>query len=245
MISNLPFFIIIVFGWTTLATMMFLLYSIKNAQSSQTQRMYHPVFVGISLWLTLQGVLSIKNIYNSNLDAFPPKIMLLGILPAMLAIITLFATTRGRQFIDSLSIQHLGYLHVVRVPVELVLYWLFLHKAIPEVMTFEGRNFDILAGITAPFIAYFGLTKGKLGPKVILLWNVIGLGLLLNIVVHAILAAPSPIQQIAFEQPNIAILNFPFVWLPTFVVPVVLFSHLVSLRVYLDLSFRRKTALLR
>jgi len=44
------------------------------------------------------------------------------------------------------------------------------------------------------------------------------------------LSAPSPIQKIAFEQPNIAILYFPFCWLPTFIVPIVLFSHLVAVR---------------
>jgi hypothetical protein len=97
-------------------------------------------------------------------------------------------------------------------------------------MTFEGRNFDIIAGISAPIIAYFGLTKTKLNKKTILLWNFICLGLLANIVVNALFSAPSPIQKFAFDQPNIAILNFPFSWLPTFIVPIVLFGHLISIR---------------
>ncbi|SFH45031.1 hypothetical protein [Pedobacter insulae] len=156
--------------------------------------------------------------------------MLLGILPTILTIIILFVTQKGRQFIDSLPLKNLTYLNVVRIPVEIVLFWLFLNKAVPELMTFEGRNFDIIAGITAPFIAYFGLTKNKLSRQVILVWNFICLGLLLSIVVNAIFSAPSPIQKFAFEQPNIAILNFPFSWLPTFIVPIVLFGHLTSIR---------------
>lgn len=47
---------------------------------------------------------------------------------------------------------------------------------------------------------------------------------------NALFSTPSPIQQFAFEQPNIAILNFPFSWLPTFIVPLVLFGHLASIR---------------
>lgn len=156
--------------------------------------------------------------------------MLLGILPMILTIIFLFATLKGRQFMDSLPIKNLTYLNIVRIPVEIVLFWLFLYKAIPELMTFEGRNFDILAGLTAPFIAYFGLTKHKISRKAILIWNFLCLGLLINIVVNALFSAPSPIQKFAFEQPNIAILNFPFSWLPTFIVPVVLFGHLTSMR---------------
>jgi hypothetical protein len=118
----------------------------------------------------------------------------------------------------------------VRIPVEIILFWLFINRAVPELMTFEGRNFDILEGITAPFIAYFWLTKRKGNRNLVLIWNLICLSLLINIVVNALLSAPSPIQKFAFDQPNIAILYFPFSWLPTFIVPLVLFGHLVSIR---------------
>jgi hypothetical protein len=36
-------------------------------------------------------------------------------------------------------------------------------------------------------------------------------------------------QQIAFDQPNIGVMYFPFVWLPACIVPLVLLSHLASL----------------
>lgn len=93
-------------------------------------------------------------------------------------------------------------------------------------MTFEGRNFDILSGLTAPIIFYFGFVTKQLDRKVILIWNFICLALLINIVVVAILSAPFPFQQFAFDQPNIAVLYFPFNWLPSCVVPLVLLSHL-------------------
>ena len=97
-------------------------------------------------------------------------------------------------------------------------------------MTFEGRNFDIIAGIMAPFIAYFGFTKIKIKRSTILVWNFLSLALLLNIVVNGILSTPLPFQKFAFEQPNVAMLYFPFSWIPTFIVPVVLFGHLSSIR---------------
>jgi hypothetical protein len=59
---------------------------------------------------------------------------------------------------------------------------------------------------------------------------VICLGLLINIVSNAILSAPFPFQQFAFDQPNIAVLYFPFIWLPCCVVPLVLLSHLAAIR---------------
>lgn len=230
MIENLPLYISVTFGLTTILTLLLFIWAIRNSGSEGTRKKGIPIFIGSVIWLIIQTVLATNNIYKSDINSFPPKIMLLGILPPIMLVISLFVTSKGRNFIDSLPLKNLTYLNVVRIPVEIVLFWLFLNKAIPELMTFEGRNFDIVAGITAPVIAYFGLAQKKLNRKVILVWNFICLGLLLNIVVNALFSAPSPIQKFAFDQPNIAILNFPFTWLPTFIVPIVLFGHLVSIR---------------
>ena len=97
-------------------------------------------------------------------------------------------------------------------------------------MTFEGRNPDIFSGLTAPFIYYFGYVKQKLSRSILLFWNFLCLGLLANIVLNAIFAFPGPIQKYAFDQPNIAVMYFPFIWLPCCIVPLVLFSHLVTIR---------------
>lgn len=188
------------------------------------------IFAGLTTWLIIQALLTLAGIYSTNTNSLPPKIVLFGILPAVVTIAILFSTSRGKQFIDSLPLKHLTYLNVVRIPVELLLFWLYLNKAVPQLMTFEGCNFDILAGVTAPLVAYFGFTKQKISRTFLLIWNLVCLGLLLNIVTIAFLSTPSLLQQFAFDQPNLAISRFPFSWLPTFIVPVVLFGHLVSIR---------------
>jgi hypothetical protein len=107
---------------------------------------------------------------------------------------------------------------------------LFVNQGVPEIMTFEGRNFDILAGLTAPLITYFGFVKRSISTRIILVWNLVCLALLLNIAITGFLSAPSPLQKLAFEQPNIAVLYFPFSWLVSFIVPVVLLGHLTAIR---------------
>ncbi|MFD2247770.1 hypothetical protein [Pontibacter ruber] len=230
MIDNLPTYISLTFALTTVATLSLFLWTIRSSASEITRRRTTLFLIIFTLWLVIQAILTLNNIYNSDPNSFPLKILLSGVFPAILTIIYAFATQNGRQFIDSLPLKNLTYLHVVRIPVEVVLYWLFLNKTIPELMTFEGRNFDILAGISAPFVAYFGFTRTKLSRRSILIWNFICLGLLINIVVNAILSTPTPIQKFAFDQPNVAILHFPFSWLPAFIVPIVLFGHLASIR---------------
>jgi hypothetical protein len=241
MIANLPTYISLTFGITTVSTLLLFIWAIKNSNSEKTRKKSVFIFICLTIWLTIQAVLTLKNIYNSDINSFPPKIMLIGILPIILTIIVLFVTSKGRQFIDSLPLKNLTYLNIVRIPVEIVLFWLFLNKAIPELMTFEGRNFDIFAGISAPIIGYFGLTKTKLNRQTILIWNFICLGILVNIVVNALFSAPSLIQKFAFDQPNIAILNFPFSWLPTFIVPIILFGHLASIRQLIKFKTEIKT----
>src|SRR5688500_6996599 len=91
-------------------------------------------------------------------DTVPQRFVFLAP-PPVLLIISLFFLDKGKRFLDSLDLKFLTLLHIVRIPVELVLYWLFLQKGVPELITFEGRNFDILSGLTAPLIYYFGFVK--------------------------------------------------------------------------------------
>jgi len=219
MIPNLPVYINALFIATTLLTILLFYKASKNSIIT---------IVLLFTWIILQAVLGLSGFYSIT-NTFPPRFAIMA-LPALLFIIILFSTARGRAYLDSLDAKALTILHVIRIPVELCLYWLSLHEFIPQLMTFEGRNFDIIAGFTAPIIFYWGYVKKRLNKTVLLLWNFICLGLLLNIVINAVLSAPSSFQQFAFEQPNTAILYFPFVWLPCCVVPLVLLAHLVCIR---------------
>ncbi len=217
--ENLPVYMYILFVATT-GLALFLFY-----KATRHSRFFLVVIIA---WLVLQSILGLSGFYTVT-TGFPPRFMLLLLLP-LLCISLLFATKKGRRFIDALDIRTLTLLHVIRVPVELTVLGLFLHKALPQLMTFEGRNFDILSGITAPLVYYFALAGKHPNKKILLTWNFACLALLINIVVNAILAAPSTFQKFAFEQPNIAIMYFPFVWLPCCIVPLVLLAHLASIR---------------
>lgn len=217
--NNLPSYISLVFIGTTFLTIWLFLRVTNYSKNT--------LFILFS-WTILQSIIALSGFYLDT-KAVPPRFLLL-IAPIVLLLIFLFNTVKGKAFIDNLNIEKLTLLHSIRIPVEIVLFWLFLQKTIPQLMTFEGRNFDILAGITAPIVYYLVFMKQNMSRKMLLYWNFICLALLLNIVINAILSAPVPFQQFAFEQPNIAILYFPFSLLPSVVVPLVLFAHLAAIR---------------
>ena len=230
MIENLPNYISVIFIITTLLTLAIFYWTVKKSTDIKIRDNSMKITLFVLFWLVVQSILSFKNVYNENTNSIPPKIFLFGVLPNIIAIIWLFISKTGKRFIDNLPIEKLTFLNLVRIPVELVLLWLFLNALIPQIMTFEGWNFDIIMGITTPIIIYYGFIKEKINRKFILIWNIIGFILLLFIFVIALLSAPFPLQKLAFDQPNIGLLYFPFSWLPTFIVPIVIFGHLVSIR---------------
>ncbi len=226
MLPQIPTYVAIAFIVTTLLTLWLVRRVVANAQFSA--RVVNRMMVALIVWLGLHMIIALSGFYFRTISQVPPPFALV-IIPTFLVILYLFGSRQGRKFMDQLPFIDLVWLSVVRIPVEIVLYWLFVHGTIPELMTFSGRNFDILAGLTAPLVA-MAMHRNMIGRRVLLIWNFMSLALLIFIIVNALLSAPSALQQFGFDQPNIGLLHFPFVWLAAFVAPAVLISHLVMIR---------------
>ncbi len=179
------------------------------------------------VWLGIQALIGLSGFYAQT-NSMPPGLFF-ALAPVLLFIVVLTITKWGKRFLNSMHTGNLILLSIVRIPVEFVLLWLYKAGKVPETMTFEGNNLDILSGITA-IVIWVLYRSNKLSATVLRVWNILCLGLLTNIVTIAVLSAPSPFQQFGLQQPNIAVLHFPFVWLPTYIVPVVLLTHVAMLR---------------
>lgn len=225
MIENLPVYITWLFALTTIATVIFYLYAVWE---TGRQKVFLLTTAGVLiLMLGLQAALAYNGFYL--VKTMPPR-FLFGPVPTIVVLLILFYVFT-RKGVSVRSLQILTLLSVIRVPVEIVLLWLHREGQIPQLMTFEGINFDILSGLTAPIVAWLAFRGGAAVNRPLLIaWNLLALGLLLIIVISAILSLESPFQQLAFDQPNRAVLYFPFIWLPAIVVPIVSVSHIVSLR---------------
>ncbi|WP_300021982.1 hypothetical protein [uncultured Maribacter sp.] len=179
------------------------------------------VFI-IFFWQLIIGFLSFTEVFKNTPLLFPLAIV--GTI-----IITVFCVSKLAT--EKLNTDYLLGIHMIRIPVELCLYQLFLDAQIPKIMTFSGYNFDILIGISAlALVLYRFLKKKDISKRYFKTWNIIGILFLSSIVIIAILSAPLPIQQFAFEQPNIALLEFPYSMLPTCIVPIVFISHIMLLK---------------
>jgi hypothetical protein len=158
-----------------------------------------------------------------------------------LLIISVFAIPAFRTILSFLDYKYLLLIHVLRIPVEFVLWKLSQENVIPISMTFKGTNFDLFSGISAIAIYYWVYVRKQESKTLLLAWNIAGIILLLNAFTAGILSIPSTIQKINFEHPNLAVLYFPFVWLPSFILPAILFAHLAYIR---NLMLERSSSLL-
>jgi len=109
-----------------------------------------------------------------------------------------------------------------------VLHRLALEGVAPVEMSWAGRNLDVVSGVTGLLLGLALLRGARIPPGVVLGWNILGLGLLANIIAVAVLATP------AFHRfpgpPNLLPSTFPWVWLPSFLVQAALGSHLLVFR---------------
>lgn len=219
MIKDLPTYIHLLFGITVIGTIIWFYIATKSK-----------TFLVISIvWTILQTILGLNGVYQDT-ETIPPRIMLFGVFPTLILIIITFLTNKGKTFIDNINLKTLTYFHSIRIPVEIVLALLFHQGLLSVYMTFEGTNFDLFSGLTAALVAYMAFRTVTTNNKLLIWWNLLCLFLLLNVVITAVFAVPSPFQKISLDQPNVAILYFPFNLLPTVIVPMVLFGHLVAIR---------------
>ena len=222
MIEGIPFLIPATMIATALCTALVFLLAVERSGASRRKvAIIGAVSAGL---LVVHGALAAGGFYL-ELQALPPRFIVAAPPAILILLILVFSLVPLRQR----ALRTLTLLHTVRIPVELVLWGLFLHGQVPKLMTFEGINPDILSGLTAPLIAWLGFREGRPRRALLAVWNLAALALLFNIVWHAVLSVPTPLQRYGFDQPNVGVLYFPFIWLPAFIVPAVLTAHVWSL----------------
>lgn len=194
---------------------------------SARRRLVASVTISLGLWLGGVALLSWSGalaVWTSS----PPRVFLVP-LTAFAVLLVLSRTSGFRALLTAVPPSWPIALGSFRVGVELILWALFLNGLVPEQMTFAGRNFDVLVGLSAPWVA-FAVGSRRIGPGWILLWNVFGLTMLANVVGTALTSVPGPLRLPWPGAPLTEIARWPMVWIPGFLVPLAVFLHVVSIR---------------
>lgn len=185
----------------------------------------------LALMIAVQSILAAKGFFAETIKNVPPPA---GMAIALIMAVTLYLALAYPPFksITATDTINLAYLQTFRFPLEMIFIWLLSYQAIPLEMTFEGRNPDILIGLTAPAVA-FAVKRKWLPLRALVVWNFIGLGFLLNIMTVAILCLPTNFRVFHESVPNEFVLYFPYNLIPVVLVMLALFLHVLSLKTLL------------
>jgi hypothetical protein len=173
--------------------------------------------------LAVSAVLASRGAFG-DFSAAPPALVRLVIPLTVLTVLVGARSSFGARLARGVPLAWLVGFQVFRVGVEAMLYGLHGAGALPEQMTFAGRNLDVLTGLSAPMVAWL------VGRRGVLVWNVIGLALLGNIVAIAVLSVPGPWQRFHAAPGNVIVTGAPWVWLPAVLVQMALFGHILVFR---------------
>ncbi|BDS12087.1 hypothetical protein [Aureispira anguillae] len=219
------------FIFLTLSCLIIIYYQLKKSLQILDTKTQHQILRryiwGLSIWIALLSCLSILGIL-SDFTAVPPKLPFFLVIP-IIVLILIFRSPHLDTVLQNTPSTWFFNIQFFRFFVEILLWFLFLAEVLPERMTFEGANFDIIAGITGPIFACLCFANGKKNKTLAIIWNIVSLLLLVNIVSIALLTMPTPFQVFTNED-NTIVGTFPVVFLPSVLVPIAYYMHCLSLR---------------
>jgi hypothetical protein len=176
----------------------------------------------ILAWMLIAAVLALSGLLN-RFSATPPPIALL-VISGFIGTIAVGTSSWVRRLIE-LPLATLIAAQAFRIFVEILIHESSTIGLAPLQMTWEGYNSDILTGVTALALAPFARAVPT---RLVFIWNCLGLALLIWVVGIAIVSFPTPFQLL--RPDNTWVASFPYVWLPSLLVPAALLGHIVIFR---------------
>jgi hypothetical protein len=106
---------------------------------------------------------------------------------------------------------------------------LYAGGRIPGAFALPAGIGDMIVGLLAPFAGAAYARESRGSAAMLRAWNLLGIADLVVAVTTGMLTSPSPLQALAFDNPNTLITAFPLVMIPVFLVPLSILLHLASL----------------
>lgn len=212
--------------------MMVIIYykSVKNSISNpkiQKKRIYQ-LLGGLGIYLLYLTVLSTTGILL--VEGLPPRFIVFLLVPLAIFFGWFYYKNKEDKVLHAMSQTHFVYPQSFRILVEILLLYTFYKGIIPKTATFEGLNYDIIMGISAPFMGYFIFSKKERYTLFKKAWNI--LGIIMILFVAFIIGTSFYLPQIwgsdqALVEPSF--LTLPYLLIAGFLAPLGIFMHVLSL----------------
>jgi hypothetical protein len=178
-------------------------------------------------WFVIASTLALLGVYHGTSRRFPA--IEFGIfIPVLAGCLMIWRWSAVSRLIDAVPRGWVIGVQFYRVEGVTFLI-LYASNLLPGLFALPAGVGDVAVGLSALVIG-IGASGGR-QPRswTVLRWNLLGIADLAAALVTGFLTSPSPLQRFAFDRPNELISVFPLVLIPTFLVPLAILLHVVSL----------------
>ena len=196
----------------------------SNPDQRRTLAVAAAVLVG---WFAMTSILGLVGLYVAVADRIP-TIQYGILLPILIGGVLIARSSAVGRVLDTVPLQWLTGVQVYRA---LGGIFLVLYEAgqLPGLFAWPAGLGDVLVGVLAPVVAIAYARGPAENGVLVAAWNIFGIADLILAVACGFATSPSPLQLAAFDRPNELITAFPLVLIPTFLVPVSVLLHIVSM----------------
>jgi hypothetical protein len=184
------------------------------------------IIAGLAIWFVYVGLFSSLG-YMRDASLRPPGIVWVVGPVVLFVVFVVIRSSIGARAAAAIPLWLILGFESFRVGVELLIHRLWEDGLVPKLLTYAGGNVDMLVGLSAPIIAWIA-TRGRLGLRLAMGWNVLGLLSLANAAASAVLTGP--LKLISTEVPNVAMGMFPYAFIPGFLAPLAVTLHVLAIR---------------
>ena len=195
---------------------------------TQQSSIFRRAVILLTAWIALLGGLSVSGFFT-DFSRLPPRPALAVLLPLPVVLAVSFSKT-GKQLLRNAPPHWLIYLQSFRIVVEIILWLSVIWGLLPVQMSFGGSNFDLVSGLLALPVGYYCYVKKTWPSVIVLFYNIMGLLLLLNVILVTTFSMPVPFRLFHHEPDSALVAQFPFIFLPGFLVPLAYSMHIFSIR---------------
>ncbi len=186
------------------------------------------VVLGLTIWQVYVFLLSISGFLEDL--SFPPRFVLLMILPLFIFTGVFLYKNRNEQWIKVIPPHWLAYYQSFRIGIETIFVYTVAAGILHSNVTIEGYNMDMIFAFSAPVIGTIIYKKGMPSLRQICIWNYFGLAVIASIIFLFITSMYAP--QIYGSEVGLLssqLGTYPFTLVAGFLMPSAVFIHVLSL----------------
>jgi len=186
------------------------------------------VAIGLLIWLTYIYFISNSGFLSDF--SLPPRFPIFTIFPLFIFTGLVLYNNRNSEIFKAIPLPWAIYFQSFRIVVESLFVATVTAGLLHKEVTIEGYNFDMVFALSAPIIGFLIFKANLLPKKIALLWNYLGLAVLVSVIFVFTTTTFAPSlwgSETPLSPPDMV--RFPYVLVASFLMPVAVFVHIFSI----------------